>query len=469
MFNKFKYLLTVILALSIFYNIDAVRASEPQDAARIEKLEKHVLELTAALEKMNGEMAELKKERKFAASKGEPSQSQAAADGNDELAVIRNRAKSAAVAKSSEASGTSASVASKTFKGGERAQQAINPEVSVTFDHLSSYKLNSPHNYAGMRSGENFRMAGIHMQSEMDPYSFGKLTFAAKEGAFEMGEAYAIFSNIIPGATVTAGKFRSQFGVINRWHLPALDTCLHPISLSTILGPGGLAGKGFSIDYNVKRPWSDANQITLQLQRADNAYLFSGADSGHIPSVLLHVKNYYDLSRDKYFELGLTGMIGPNSRFGINNPAGEAFDEAKRFTKLAGIDLTYFYEPVNRARYRNFLWRTELYHANKEILNAASGKNENINTFGGYTYFQRKTSEQWEQGIKLDYTHPFQVDNKRFRTYAISPYLNFWQSPWVRTRLQYDYINSNFAPQRIEHRANLQLTWSFGPHKHEKY
>ncbi len=481
----FLFAAAALLIFGLFFNIKIIYAagaeikSGASDAVKIEKLEKQVNELTAALNRLTEEMKEMKNKNsasesfKSASSSGlninasKKGASVECADG--ELAAIRSRAKAAA-GVSGGAGLTSSSVStSKVFKGGERAQQAINPEISVTFDHLSSYKLNSPHNYTGFQSGENFRMAGIHMQSEMDPYSFGKLTFAAKEGAFEMGEAYAVFSNMIPGATVTAGKFRSQFGVINRWHLPALDSCLHPISLTTILGPGGIAGKGFSIDYSLKKPWADANEITFQLQRADNAYLFSGANSGHIPSALLHIKNYYDLSRDKYFELGLTAMIGPNSRFGVNDGKGGVFDDPKRYTKLAGIDLTYFYEPVNMAKYKNFLWRAELYHVNKEVINAVSGKNENINTFGGYTYFQRKTSEQWEHGLKLDYTHPFQVDNKRFRTYAISPYVNFWQSPWVRTRLQYDYINSDFAPQRVEHRANLQLTWSFGPHKHEKY
>ena len=488
--DRFKFKFLALLLLTAFISVPGIlnnqnicAAAETEgknEAAKIEKLEKQVMELTNALNKLSGEMKKMKKEKYAAADSakagsggaiGTNSPNAAAVEVSeaDELALIKNKAKLSAAQRSSGAQYSSERIASKTFKGGERAQQAINPEISVTFDHLSSYKLNSPHNYAGFQSGENFRMAGIHMQSEMDPYSFGKLTFAAREGAFEMGEAYAIFSNMIPGSTLTAGKFRSQFGVINRWHLPALDSCMHPISLSTILGPGGISGKGFSIDHNLKKPWADANEITFQLQRADNPYLFSGANSGHIPSALIHIKNYYDLSRDKYFELGLTAMVGPNSRFGVNNPAGGTLDEAKRYTKLAGLDLTYFYEPVNMAKYKNFLWRTELFHVNKEITNALSGKNENINTFGGYTYIQRKTSEQWEHGLKFDYTHPFQVDNKRFRTYAISPYVNFWQSPWVRTRFQYDYINSNFAPQKVEHRANLQLTWSFGPHKHEKY
>ncbi len=458
MLKKISVFLTVLLFLSCCFK-HAIAAEQPEDR-KIKVLEKQVAELTEAVNKLSGEIKKIKKNN-GGIEKNQP----VPLSEDEELAAIRTRAQMTA-ASGAASSGTT-EVATKVFKGGERAQQAINPEISITFDHLSSYKLNQPVNYPGFKSGENFRLAGIHMQSEMDPYSFGKLTFAAKEDGFELGEAYGIFSNIIPGGTLTAGKFRSQFGVVNRWHLPALDQSLFPISMTTILGPGGIAGKGFSFDWNLKKPWSDANQITLQFQRADNAYLFSGANSGHIPSALLHVKNYYDLTRDKYFEVGLTAMIGPNSKFGAADAAGNAYDEPKRYTRLGGLDLTCFYEPLND-KYRNFTWRTELYHVNKEILVAAN-KIENINTWGGYTYFQRKTSEQWEHGLKLDYTHPFQVDNKRFRTYAISPYVNFWQSPWVRTRFQYDYINSDFAPQRIEHRANLQLTWSFGPHKHEKY
>lgn len=462
MLNKCIYFIIMFLFGIMLFNNNIANASSGSDSQKIEMLEKQIMELTKTVNKLSGELEKINK----AEDKSKKISGYSSED-NDELETLKNKARSAASFTSNKSNSSENKV--KVFRGGERAQQAINPEISVTFDSLSSYKLNQPHNYNGFRSGENFRMAGIHMQSEMDPYSFGKLTFAAKEDGFELGEAYAIFSNMIPNATLTAGKFRSQFGVVNRWHLPALDQTLFPLSLTTILGPGGLAGKGISIDWNLKKPWSDANQITLQLQRADNAYLFSGANSGHIPSALVHIKNYYDLSRDKYFELGLTAMIGPNSRFGLRNNAGDSFDETKHYTKLAGLDLTYFYEPVNMAKYKNYLWRAELYHANKEMLNLTTGKIDNINTFGGYTYFQRKTSEQWEHGLKFDYTHPFQPDNKSLRTYMISPYVNFWQSPWVRTRFQYDYVNSNFASQRIEHKVNLQLTWSFGPHKHEKY
>ena len=51
---------------------------------------------------------------------------------------------------------------------------------------------------------------------------------------------------------------------------------------------------------------------------------------------------------------------------------------------------------------------------------------------------------------------------------SFAPYFTWWQSPWVRWRLEWDHqINKHMGPD--EDTVYLQCTYSAGPHKHERY
>ena len=69
--------------------------------------------------------------------------------------------------------------------------------------------------------------------------------------------------------------------------------------------------------------------------------------------------------------------------------------------------------------------------------------------------------------MRGDFVQPFEVQNSSRWDIQAVPYITWWQSPWVRVRLEYDY----FMPEAAgaEHRVYLQLTFAAGPHKHERY
>ena len=49
----------------------------------------------------------------------------------------------------------------------------------------------------------------------------------------------------------------------------------------------------------------------------------------------------------------------------------------------------------------------------------------------------------------------------------VVPSVSWWQSEWVRLRLQYNLVK----PQGLDasHTVMLQVVWAMGPHKHETY
>ncbi len=348
----------------------------------------------------------------------------------------------------------------KVFKSGQRSLQAINPEISVTGDVYTQGVLNNDGYVGAQRTGCYFRVIGLHFQSNLDPFSLTKIAVGIHPDGIELGEAYATWTNFLPNLSLTIGKFRQQFGVINRWHAHSLDQFDFPLALTTILGSGGLNQTGFSLDWLLPKLWANANLLTLQFTNGQNGHLFAG-ELFSFPTVLAHLKNYYDLNENTYLELGLSGMIGHNNRRGWL--ADSLFSEHSRLTKLGGLDLTLTWEPVNRAHYHSFTWRSELFYADKEL---PFGKH--IKALGAYSYVQYRFNERWYAGLRADYTQPFAENNSGKYLYQLVPYVTWWQSHWVRFRLQYNYLDGNAAGQSNSI-LRLQLTWAAGPHKHERY
>lgn len=349
----------------------------------------------------------------------------------------------------------------KIFKSGQRSLQAINPEISLTGDAFGMAIVNKDgFNEAG-RSGAHFRVAGLHIQGNLDPFSLTKLAIEFHPDGIELGEAYVVWTNVLPNLSLTAGKFRQQFGVINRWHAHSLDQFDFPLAMTTILGGEGLNQIGLSADVLLPALWADANTLTLQMTNGQNEQLFSG-EMFSFPVLLARLKNYYDLNPDTYLEIGLTGMAGPNNSRGYDEQ-GNKLKEPWRTTKLAGADVTLFWEPLNQAHYHSFLWRSEFYYADRE-----DSLRQHIRAWGAYSYVEYKMNERWQAGLRLDYTQPFAVHNKDDYMYQIVPYLTWWQSHWVRFRLQYNMLNGNRFSSP-DHTLRLQLTWAVGPHKHERY
>ena len=343
---------------------------------------------------------------------------------------------------------------SKTFKSGQRSLQAINPEISVTGDLYGQYVHKEED-----ETGAYFRIMGIHIQSNLDPFSLAKAAIGLTPEGVELGEAYMTWSNFLPNLSLTAGKFRQNFGVINRWHAHSLDQFDFPLALTTILGKEGLNQIGVSLNWLMPSFLSDANSLTIEITDGLNDRLFSGK-TFTFPVILTHLKNYWDLSPNTYFELGITGMFGKNK---TPNTINGLLEEVEKNTLLAGLDVTLFWQPVNKALYKSFVWRTELYYTEKELTEP-----NKIKALGGYSYLQYQLNEKWYAGFRFDFTQPFELENSDKSITQIVPYVVWWQSHWVRLRLQYNFLKTNYG---LENKSllRLQLTWAMGPHKHDRY
>jgi hypothetical protein len=369
--------------------------------------------------------------------------------------------------------------AEPTFTSGALGLQALNPEISVTGDFISSYRsgdeVDSPFE-------NSFRNLGLHLESYLDPYSRFKSAVEVHTDGVELGEAYFTRYGLLPDMNLTLGKFRQQFGVVNRWHKHGLDQLDFPLPLRQIFGEGGLNQIGFSSEWQLPPLGEAAQELILEVTNGENARVL-GENTRNMPAVLAHYRNYRDLSKDAYLEFGLTGLVGRNDTWEVMAGDEVVSERKDLWTTVLGADLTYLWEPSDRMRYQNTVWRTEAYLLCKDIVAPDGSGQDTLRPWGAYSYCQRKLDRDLEAGLRVDY---FEPDVKPYAAlpglslaplaatepgahqWLFAPYLTWYQSPWVHWRLELDHLdNHGLGPD--ENALYLQCIFAAGPHKHERY
>lgn len=395
----------------------------------------------------------------------------------DERAALAAEAEQAAAEEARKEAESAAQ--RKSFVGGERTLQAINPEISFLGDvAYEATDSEIPDRFV-------FRGVELAFQAPLDPYTRFKAFLAAheeppvleiddpttveEEGHHEHGiavtveEAYMEWIALPLHSRLRVGRFRQQFGTLNRWHPHALDSVDMPFALRNAFGHDGLVGLGIGMDWQLPKLWASSNGLTLEVTNADNASAFAGAEFED-PALLLRYTSFFDVSPDTYFELGLTGMLGPNDETGDTK------------TSLGSVDLNFVWEPVQRAKYRNFEIRGEYIWTRFEQQTGSD-----VRSGSYYVYLNSKLNRRFTVGIRYDDAElPWPdvelLDGTEFRTglreRAISPILTFWQSEFVRLRLQLQHAERDFVwahGPEDDDRVFLQVTFAAGPHKHEAY
>ncbi len=380
----------------------------------------------------------------------------------------------AARASATEEPAQTAEGAGKVFKSGGLGLQALNPELSVTGDSFFAYS--SGHGVT-QHQGFTFRNLSLHFNAYLDPYTRFKAAVPINDDTAKIGEAYFTRFGVLDGWNLTVGKFRQQFGVVNRWHKHALDWVDFPMPLREIFGGGGLDQTGVAMDWS--GTLGDASQeLTIQVTNGENARVF-GENLKNRPSVLAHYKVNKDLSPSTYIEAGATAMAGWNDTW--QTTTGPV--EQTKSTQLYGVDCSLLWEPTDRMRYRNVELRTEGYFLNKGILPPDGSGGDTLRPWGAYTSLQTKVSRTVDVGCRLDY---YQPDVKAYADtlgLSLSPlavtksgayqtttalYVTWWQSPFVKFRTEYDYTDSKGLDGPL-HQVFLQCVFAAGPHKHERY
>ena len=390
----------------------------------VEQLQQKLEQLTDQLQAVRQQLQELKDQQK-------KQQQQA------EIENLRREAE----AEASKTAAPGKVDTTTSFVSGTRMQPQLNPEISVTGNMLAIGGTNEKER-ASIGEWE------LDVQSYLDPYAKVHVVFAKPEGdGVHLEEGYVTWLNLPGSMSLTVGRKRQQFGVLNRWHPHAYDQVDAPWVLQESFGEDGLIGTGLSLDWLMPDLWSDANELTVEVMNGSNDVAFAGEDWQH-PSILARLKNYWDLTPDSYLEVGLDALHGKA------DPAGRLSHD------FYAMDLTYNWYPANRESYHEFTLRGMLLRSQLG-LNGATRRD----AWGGYLYGQYKFTPHWIAGLRYD-----RVEDQRqagHSYWGLSPYLTFWESEFVRLRGQVSFRKDDMYG--TDRRFVLQLTVAAGPHKHDNY
>jgi len=334
-----------VLAVTIVLTAGAVPAQErdpaPTEQPTIEELQRQIDELTRQLLLVQEQLEKMKVQQ-------ETERRQA------ELEHLRQAAHTEA-AKDTAAEEVDTST---KYVSGTRMQAMLNPELSVTGD---IFFVGGEHEKEEMLA-DHFE---LDIQSYLDPYtrmhvvigyhgphhetSFGREDRDHEEEehgheGFGLGEGYITWFQLPGHTSLTVGRKRQQFGVLNRWHRHALDQANFPWVIQESFGPLGLAGTGVSVDWLMPRLWADTNELTVEIMNGNNDVAFAGSDWKK-PTFLAYLKSYWDISGDSYLEADLTGLHG------VTDHAGDLDHD------FLALDLAYDWYPAGRELYRGFTAR----------------------------------------------------------------------------------------------------------------
>jgi len=330
-------------------------------------------------------------------------------------------------------------VAAPAAAGHERNLNRLNPEISFTGTVVGA---------TSDASREEFTLQEfeLDLQSALDPFSRTRWTISFGEEGVEVEEGYVLYSSLPSGLELTAGRFRQQFGSLNRQHLHALPQSTYPLVLESLFGEEGLAQTGLSFVWLLPRPWATANEVAVQITSGENEEAFGGELFDDL-AVLARLKNFWEISDATYFEWGLSGITGKTADGGDS--------------RVFGTDVTLSWQPPAQAKYKALTWRAELLRSQRE--DEIGTRHE---AWGGYTYLEGLFRRNLWAGLRLDWAEEPLEPERRLR--GIVPYLTWWQSEFVRLRVEYGYLEDELTDES-ENRFALQLTWAAGPHKHETY
>jgi hypothetical protein len=396
-------------------------------------------------------------------------------DDSTDIARLRESARVAAQKKQPEQDSLSGNT---VFKSGTMGLQALNPEISITGDMFARYRIEK-----NSKSGPLFavRGLGLHFEAWLDPYTKTKAAVPVSTEGIELGEFYMSRYAVARGLSVTLGKFRQEFGTINRWHKHALDQFDFPLALRTIFGPGGLNQIGTSLDCEIPAGTKSDQAFTLQITNGQNPFIFSG-NILSLPSILGRYKFFTDLSSSTYFEAGATVLGGWNDSWHV--VSGDSLGErnATLGTRVYGLEFVFRWEPTGRMRYRNIEWRTEGYMLDRDLLRPDNGEVDNLRAWGAYSYVESKLSRKLDIGVRGDIFVPStkqyadageglgQIASRADDTYqwAVAPYVTWYQSPFVRFRIEFDHTGGK-GTIPDDNTVVVQAIFAAGPHKHERY
>jgi hypothetical protein len=333
----------------------------------------------------------------------------------------------------------------------------------------------------GTFNGRENRLFPRHVElalfGRIDPYASAAIRFTAAEEPKGLGreaeittkleEANATLLTLPLGTTMRFGLMPPRFGTLNVVHEEDLPQVDRPDVLRRFFGQEQMnTEKGAEAFWLLPLPFYQ--ELSLGVFNGDNEQAF-GRGSLRDPLVLSRLRSF--------FEFGETG-----GALQVDVSGGTGVTEQDRRNNIAGLGLKYKWFPAtgysfpvitlageaiygHRTTERSPPDVAELAEATGEPDTAVVRAVERWERWGYYLYGQYDWTKRWNVGLRYDWT---ELPASTGREWALSPYLTFKPSEFLRFRVQYKHTDGR-GLVRDNDEVFLQGSFIMGAHPTERF
>ncbi|HVY54397.1 MAG TPA: hypothetical protein VHC46_01425 [Thermodesulfobacteriota bacterium] len=366
-----------------------------------------------------------------------------------------------------------------------KVAQTLNPDISVIGIFAAAwYSRDDPFVFAEddpQQTGVNLQELELAFQSVVDPYFRFDTFISFKQDSVEVEEAYGTSLFSLPLNTqFRMGRMRAKFGRINQIHTHAQNFVTLPLVAADFLGEH-LNPTSIEADFLIPVPWYmelSALGGSPDVETPTFAEDESNASNLGYLLYVFHLANFFEVSDSLGVNLGASFATGPNGT------------GAKERSNLYGADFYAKYRPLRDSGYTEFRLQSEF------MWRQADTPDEKLEDYGFYGEGIYRFAKRWNTGLRFDFTDtntpvPFSENSAEpvtadaadlvsgrainpgetlglpGRAYRISPMLTFAPSEFSQFRLEYDYLNQNYAGN--QHAIFLQFQYAIGAHGAHPY
>ncbi len=319
---------------------------------------------------------------------------------------------------------------------------AFNPRITVVGNgllRLDDRKVYAEDDGGFERVDNQFRLreTEFDFRAAIDPYADGVLIAAVAQeptGEFEteIEEGYALikqfpFLERPPGGLVLkVGRFRTEFGRLNRLHTHDLPQSTRPLVVKTFLGGEGHIADGASARFLLPSLLDEESAWELTMQAVQGGDVAVASGGKHDPNVLANLR-WSRLFGDAHLA-DIAGIFDWGTTDTDSDPA-----------YTYSLDWMYKWKPPRRGQWRSVVLGGQLFYANRDFAvdNRGGPQRRAATPFGYYVFGQYQFDRRLYAGLRWDWTE--QIDDDAATRQAIQPYISYYFSEFLRFRIGYEH------------------------------
>ena len=293
------------------------------------------------------------------------------------------------------------------------------------------------------------REVELSLEAQINPWLYGMI-FMTKpaDEALDIEEA-AVIADLNYAVRLKAGKYRSEFGLLNTIHEPERPQISLPLPVSEFLGEEQLRESGITIGKTINFGNGHRGGVSLALLNNENETAFNQAQS---KDKAYSGKLYYGYQSSRMaYQLGFSALTGKN------DPAGNLK------TNLQALDFRYMLEPDYAPGYdysSRFMLLGEVLYNQREITTNNTNK-----ALGYWAVADYQFMPAHHIGMGLESTQD--ILNKSISSKAYSMHYSWYYSSHGRLQLEARHLNTNNTNDGLE----ILLQWNIvlGPHSEKPF